>query len=73
MTDAAKSPVSRIMRGTDGKEYVVTLAGAGIFVREKGRRQTLTPLPPSAAYHVAAKMDAAAQGHPVPGPRRRRR
>lgn len=58
MTKAHTSPVTREIRGTDGRDYVVTLNGAGILVREKGRRQAYSAVPVSAIYSVAAKMEA---------------
>jgi hypothetical protein len=65
MTKAATSPVRREMRGSDGKDYVITLNGAGVLVREKGKRQGYSAIPASAIYSVAAKMEALALGRTI--------
>jgi hypothetical protein len=58
MTNSHDSPVTRLVRAYDGTEYVVTLSGGVIEIRQKGKRAALAPVPVGAIYSVAAKITA---------------
>jgi hypothetical protein len=61
MTNATDSKVTREMYGSDGRVYAVTLCGAGVLIRERGKRQAFPPVPVGAVYSVAAKLEVLAQ------------
>ena len=42
MTRAAKSPVTRIVQGESGQEYVVRVEGRQLVIRPKGSRDPLS-------------------------------
>ena len=60
MTTYLRSNVAREVRAPDGTELIVTLAPAGILIREKGRRTTYGPISYGAILSLGAKQEAEA-------------
>jgi hypothetical protein len=69
MRTPATKAVTRVAETRRGPR-VVTLTAHGVEIRAKGRRSHYPPVPYEAIEDIAAKLAAAANGTPVPQPRR---
>jgi hypothetical protein len=67
-----RGAIRREVRG-QRRTYTTEVTSAGVIIREKGRRSAVGPVSWDSIYDLGAKQEAAANGHPVPRPRRRRR
>lgn len=59
MTTAQQSPVTRDVIAADGTEYRVTIAAAGLYIREKRKRGEYGPVSYGWLYLAGAKLKAA--------------
>lgn len=55
-----RTNVTRFVRAPDGTELTVTLAPAGLLIREKGKHTTYGPISYGAIFSLGAKQEAEA-------------